>query len=106
MLGHCVYIWKKKTPGKSDTILYVGASTNGIRRFAGHHVLPTTYTKDDRIELFLCKSKLDALAMEQHFINMFQPKLNIKNRAPRRRIEPHRKAPTFYFENDAETRAV
>lgn len=106
MLSHCVYIWKKKTPGKPDIIQYIGSSSNGIRRFATHHVLPTTYGKDDRIELFLCKSKEDARAMEQHFINMFQPKLNVQNRAPRRRVEPHRKAPTFYFDNETETRAV
>ena len=76
MLSHCVYVWKKSNPDGADFVMYVGVSSNGIRRFAGHQTLPTTYEEDDYIEFFPCKSRADALELERALTAKLQPQLN------------------------------
>lgn len=78
MFSHCVYIWKH-----SGEVMYVGRSANGIRRLGNHGVLPTEFTDDDLVEIFLCRDELSAGLMEHDFIATLHPKLNRKQAARR-----------------------
>lgn len=65
--------------------MYVGYSANGIRRLAGHHVLPTDYTDADYVEMYPCGSRLEALNLECEMIAKLKPALNM---AKPKRVTP------------------
>ena len=112
MLGCCVYIWKKSNPDDADTVMYVGSSMNGVRRFAGHHVLPFKFLDEDYIELIPCSSRWEARDLERRLIRELHPKHNKQCAAPMDEREPPRDItripyplpkkvvkPRFYFSN-------
>lgn len=77
MMRHCVYVWKKSNPDGADVVMYVGSSTNGVRRLAGHHALPFDYEDDDYIEFYPCTQREHALSLELCLIRELQPLLNV-----------------------------
>lgn len=114
MLSHCVYVWKKSNPDDADTVMYVGASAIGVRRFAGHHALPSEYAEEDYIELFLCRSREEAADLEAQMIRELKPQLNkhipieklplINTRKPMgsAKVSKHQssQSPRYFFKND------
>lgn len=77
-MGPCCYVWKKSNPDQdeADIVMYVGQSWKGIRRFAGHHVLPDKFHPEDYIEVYPCYPGESPSLLEDYLIRLLKPRLN------------------------------
>lgn len=69
-----IYAWFRY-----DDCLYVGMTTNGFKRFKDHpYINDWSVQIDDVLRIWLVNNPANLHFIEQVYINMFKPKLNIQ----------------------------
>lgn len=71
-----VYGWYRE-----GIYLYIGMTTNGRRRFFGHHIFKHYRVRQtDRAHVWICKDGAEALELETQLIQEFDPCLNVRKK--------------------------